>query len=241
MTKHLQPGDMLLMDAGIFCYRMAKQTKTQNAEFLARSQLRTLEPIRKLADGSYLAKIYSHNNHRRLDKNGMVVRVINYRLNDPSGTGYQGPRRLITSLLDATEHPASELVALYHERWSKQHEQSQPMSIEYPSVAQYVSSAAACLNLPTHLPPLGTISSLPRWPGRSSNYVATELTHARTPYGLEVRRTPCDGLEVRRTPCDGLEVRRTMSDPHHCFRLVRTGAIINPGRFYLRKCAKIAR
>lgn len=41
MTKHLQPGDMLLMDAGIFCYRMAKQTKTQNAEFLARSQMRT--------------------------------------------------------------------------------------------------------------------------------------------------------------------------------------------------------
>jgi hypothetical protein len=194
MTKHLQPGDMLLMDAGIFCYRMAKQTKTQNAEFLARSQMRTLEPIRKLADGSYLAKIYSHNNHRRLDKNGMVVRVINYRLNDPSGTGYQGPRRLITSLLDATEHPASELVALYHERWSKQHEQFQPMSIEYPSVAQYVSSAAACLNLPTHLPPLGTISSLPRWPGRSSSYLATELTHTRTPYGLEVRRTPCDGL-----------------------------------------------
>ena len=156
----------------------------------------------------------------------------NYRLNDPSGTGYQEPRRLITSLLDATEHPASELVALYHERWSKQHEQFQPMSIEYPSVAQYVSSAAACLNLPTHLPPLGTISSFPRWPGRSSNYVATQLTHTRT---------PCDGLEVRRTPCDGLEVRRTMSDPHHCFRLVRTGAIINPGRFYLRECAKIAR
>lgn len=77
MTKHLQPGDMLLMDAGIFCYRMAKQTKTKNAEFLARSPLRTLEPIRKLADGSYLAKIYSHINHRRLDKNGMVVRVIN--------------------------------------------------------------------------------------------------------------------------------------------------------------------
>ena len=120
MTKHLQPGDILLMDAGIFCYRMAKQTKTQNAEFLARSQMRTLEPIRKLADGSYLAKIYSHNNHRRLDKNGMVVRVINYRLNDPSGTGYQEPRRLITSLLDATEHPASELVALYHERWEQE-------------------------------------------------------------------------------------------------------------------------
>jgi len=55
------------------------------------------------------------------------------------------------------------------------------------------------------------------------------------------QRTPYDGLEVRRTPCDGLEVRRTMSDPHHCFRLVRTGAIINPGRFYLRECAKIAR
>lgn len=120
MTKHLQPGDLLLMDAGIFCFRMAKQTKTENAEFLARSPMRTLEPIKTLSDGSYLAKIYSHNNHRRHDQNGMVVRVINYRLKEPSGTGHQEPRRLITSLLDATEHPSRELVMLYHERWEQE-------------------------------------------------------------------------------------------------------------------------
>jgi hypothetical protein len=120
ITKHLQPGDLLLMDAGIFCFRMAKQTKTQKAEFLARSQIRTLEPIKKLADGSYLAQIYSHNNHRRRGQNGMVVRVINYTLNEPSRAGHQKPRRLITSLLDDTEHPACELVALYHERWEQE-------------------------------------------------------------------------------------------------------------------------
>lgn len=117
MTKHLRRGDLLLMDAGIYCFRMAKQAKMEQAEFLARAPIRTLNPIQTLADGSYLAKIYSHHNHRKRDRNGMIVRVINYTLNDPQRSADQGMRRLITSLLDEKEYPARELVELYHQRW----------------------------------------------------------------------------------------------------------------------------
>lgn len=120
MTKHLRRGDLLLMDAGIYCFRMAKQAKMEQAEFLARAPIRTLPPFQMLSDGSYLAKIYSHHNHRKHDRNGMIVRVINYTLSDPLRSADQRMRRLITSLLDEKEYPARELAALYHQRWEQE-------------------------------------------------------------------------------------------------------------------------
>lgn len=120
LTQHLRSGDLLLMDAGIFCFRMAKQTKTKGAEFLARAQRRTLEPLKKLSDGSYIARIFSHHNHRRSDRNGMQVRVIEYTLDDPLRTGHNEPHRVITSLMDPEKYPARELIALYHDRWEQE-------------------------------------------------------------------------------------------------------------------------
>lgn len=120
LTKHLKPGDLLLMDAGIYCFRMAKQVKDARAEFLARSPVRTLKPDETLSDGSYLATVYPHRNHRSNHRNGLAVRVIEYTLNDPLRTGFNKKHRIITSLLDADKHPAKELVSLYHERWEQE-------------------------------------------------------------------------------------------------------------------------
>ena len=117
LTKQLQRGDLLLMDAGIYCFRMAKQAQGEGAEFLARCQKRTLPAIERLADGSYVAKVYAHSNHRRDDRNGLTVRVIEYTLDEPCRTGHGQPHRLLTSLLDAEKYPAKELIALYHQRW----------------------------------------------------------------------------------------------------------------------------
>ena len=44
-----------------------------------------------------------------------MVRVIDYRLKDVSGT--EPIYRLITTILDPVRAPAKELAALYHERW----------------------------------------------------------------------------------------------------------------------------
>ena len=76
-----------------------------------------LRPIQALTDGSYLAKIYPCESERDRDRQGMVVRVIRYTLNDPQRVGHGQEHVLLTTLLDAERYPARELVFLYHERW----------------------------------------------------------------------------------------------------------------------------
>jgi hypothetical protein len=79
-----------------------------------------LKPIRHLADGSFLAKIYPSSYHRSQDREGIVVRVIEYAVDDPQRIGHGEPHRLMTNLLDAEQYPAMELVILYHERWEEE-------------------------------------------------------------------------------------------------------------------------
>ena len=76
-----------------------------------------LEPIRNLADGSYLANIYRSPYHRQKDRDGRLVRVIRYTLDDPQRVGHGEVHVLITNLLDKASYPAEELIILYHERW----------------------------------------------------------------------------------------------------------------------------
>ena len=79
-----------------------------------------LEPIRDLADGSYLAKIYRTPDDRRKDRDGIVVRVIRYTLDDPQRVGHGEVHILITNLFDEDLYPAEELIMLYHERWEQE-------------------------------------------------------------------------------------------------------------------------
>jgi IS4 transposase len=53
--------------------------------------------------------------HQRHKENGVVVRVIEYRLEGIEGA--EPIYRLITTILDHEAAPAAELAALYHERW----------------------------------------------------------------------------------------------------------------------------
>jgi hypothetical protein len=78
-----------------------------------------LEPIRNLADGSYLAKIYPTPEDRRVDRDGMIVRVIRDTLDDPQRVGHGEVHTLITNLFDEDLYPAKELIILYHERWEE--------------------------------------------------------------------------------------------------------------------------
>ncbi len=52
---------------------------------------------------------------RRKDTAAVIVRVIEYELEDVSGA--EPFYRLITTILDPDMAPAAELAALYHERW----------------------------------------------------------------------------------------------------------------------------
>ena len=46
--------------------------------------------------------------------------MIRYKLDDPQRAGHGEEHVLMTTLLDAELYPASELIALYHERWEEE-------------------------------------------------------------------------------------------------------------------------
>ena len=74
-----------------------------------------LDVEKRLPDGSYFSQIYASTSDRRNRRNGIVVRVIDYRLQDVEGS--EPLYRLITTILDHKRAPAKELAAIYHERW----------------------------------------------------------------------------------------------------------------------------
>jgi len=115
------PADALLLeDRGFFSYDDWKALNSR-VKLLVRAKSNfVLKPLQRLPDGSYLAKIYPSSYHRQKDREGIVVRVIEYTLDDPQRTGHGEVHRLLTNLLDDREAPALELIGLYHERWEEE-------------------------------------------------------------------------------------------------------------------------
>ena len=74
-----------------------------------------LDVDKRLPDGSYLSRIYASTSDRRNERNGVIVRVIDYQLDDVAGS--EPLYRLITTILDHEQAAAQELAALYQERW----------------------------------------------------------------------------------------------------------------------------
>jgi hypothetical protein len=121
LLRHLDAEMLLLWDRGFFSYELWKAVTARRVKILARVTRRLiLKPIRNLADGSYLAKIYGSAYDRTKDRNGIEVRVIRYTLDDPQRVGHGEVHTLITSLLDEDLYPARELINLYHERWEQE-------------------------------------------------------------------------------------------------------------------------
>ncbi len=84
-----------------------KNVMSRGVKLLARVKSRLiLKPIRNLADGSYLAKIYQSPYDRQKDRDGIVVRVIRYTLDDPQRVGHGEEHVLITNLFDEELYPA---------------------------------------------------------------------------------------------------------------------------------------
>jgi hypothetical protein len=115
------PEDALLIeDRGFFSFDSWKALYLRRKLLVRVTASMVLEPTERLSDGSYLAKIYPNTYYRSKDRNGIVVRVIEYTLDDPQRTGHGEVHRLMTNLLDAEEFPAEELIPLYHERWEEE-------------------------------------------------------------------------------------------------------------------------
>jgi hypothetical protein len=112
----LQKGMLCLADRFFPGYKLWKRAAQTGADLLWRTrQNARLDVERRLPDGSYLSRIYASTSDRRNRRQGIVVRVIDYRLKNVQGSA--SLYRLITTILDHEQAPAEELAALYHERW----------------------------------------------------------------------------------------------------------------------------
>lgn len=112
----LHAGMLCLADRLFFSFKLWNQARATGADLLWRVKKNMRLPCQKrLADGSYLSRIYRCEKDRRHQRHEVLVRVIEYQL---EGVAEAEPiYRLLTTILDPEEAPAKELAALYHERW----------------------------------------------------------------------------------------------------------------------------
>jgi hypothetical protein len=121
LLRFLQQNMLLLWDRNFFNYQTLLEVRQRRAQVLARIKSDLIfEPIRVLADGSYLAKSYRNAASRQQDRDGILVRIIAYTFDDPGRLGSGEPHRLLTTLLDEQLDPAATLIVLYHERWEQE-------------------------------------------------------------------------------------------------------------------------
>jgi hypothetical protein len=113
----LGPDDLLIADRGFAGLDQWRAASAGGADLLWRIKSNAVLPVRQeLPDGSYLSDIVAARDHRKRT-DPTVVRVIEYTLDDPGRLQHPAPYRLITTILDHEAAPATELAALYNERW----------------------------------------------------------------------------------------------------------------------------
>ena len=116
VLPRLKKGMLCLADRQFFGFELWRQARETGADLLWRMKKNMRMACEKrLPDGSYLSHVYPSERDWRHKTNGIVLRVIDYCLEGIEGS--EPIYRLATTILDATKAPASELAALYHQRW----------------------------------------------------------------------------------------------------------------------------
>jgi hypothetical protein len=118
LVGSLDRGVLCLADRGFYGFERFQAARKTGAQLLWRvkSSMR-LPREHSLPDGSFLTRVYASQTNQRAGRDGVTTRVIEYRLDDPGRPRAAERYRLLTTLLDSEAAPASELAALYGERW----------------------------------------------------------------------------------------------------------------------------
>jgi len=112
----LQKGMLCLADRYYLGYKLWRKARNTGADLLWRVRKNVrLDIEKRLPDGSYRSRIYRSTADRVRQRNGIAVRVMEYRLEGIPGA--EPLYRLVTTILDHRPAPAKELAALYQERW----------------------------------------------------------------------------------------------------------------------------
>jgi hypothetical protein len=112
----LVKGMLCLADRNFYGFELWNQARGTGADLLWRVKKNLRLPCEKrLPDGSYLSRVSASPKEQRHGQNGVVVRVIEYKLEGVPGA--EPIYRLLTTISDHEAAPATELAAMYHERW----------------------------------------------------------------------------------------------------------------------------
>ena len=116
VLARLGKGMLCLADRNFFGFELWQLARATGADLLWRMKKNMRMAREKLLpDGSYLSHVYPSERDWRHKTNGILLRVIDYRLEGIEGA--EPIYRLATTILDPDKAPAQELAALYHERW----------------------------------------------------------------------------------------------------------------------------
>jgi hypothetical protein len=116
VLPRLGKGMLCLADRNFFGFELWQLARGTGADLLWRMKKNMRMACEKpLPDGSYLSHVYPSERDWRHKTSGIVLRVIDYRLEGIEGS--EPIYRLATTILDPGKAPAGELAALYHERW----------------------------------------------------------------------------------------------------------------------------
>jgi len=118
LLRSVQPGMLLMWDRGLHTYAMVQATVVKGCDYLGRipANVKFIAET-PLADGSYLSWIYPSGKLRKKGSQPLLLRVIEYTIEQPEQPQEQITYRLITSLLDIERFPAQLLASEYHQRW----------------------------------------------------------------------------------------------------------------------------
>jgi IS4 transposase len=100
-------------DRNFFGFELWNQARSTGADPFWR--VKELRCQRKRVLTVHLSRVYGSPKEQRHGENGVVVRVTEYRLEGIPGA--EPIYRLLTTILDYEAAPATELAAIYHERW----------------------------------------------------------------------------------------------------------------------------
>jgi hypothetical protein len=116
VLPRLKEGMLCLADRQFFGFELWRQAQSTGADLLWRLKKNMrMAAEKRLPDGSYLSHVYPSERDWRRKTNGILLRIVDYRLEGIEGA--EPIYRLATTILDPDKAPAEELAALYHERW----------------------------------------------------------------------------------------------------------------------------
>jgi Insertion element 4 transposase N-terminal/Transposase DDE domain len=118
LTGAMAEGMLVIADRGFYSFGLWNQAREGGADLLWRTKSNhRLAVEERLADGSFLSRVFEISNFKRRGA-GVPVRVVEYRLDDPGRPQADDTRyRLLTTILDPERAPAAELATCYAQRW----------------------------------------------------------------------------------------------------------------------------